>query len=181
MPGFFEEATPHVDPLLRKQRGPFRLRRGRRDRIDGPAASSAERPYRSQGAMNPWSILGVVLLVIGGVGVVLPLLPTTPFVLAAAGCFAKSSPRMHAWLLANRVFGPVIVNWEKKQCVSLKVKATALSMMIVAGGASILFFVPPGLPRLAGLALIAAGCVVVMRLKTCPGAESSGAAEEVQQ
>ena len=131
--------------------------------------------------MNPWSILGVVLLLIGGVGVVLPLLPTTPFVLAAAGCFAKSSPRMHAWLLANRVFGPMIVNWEKKKCVSPKVKITALSMMIVVGGASILFFVPPGLPRLVGLALIALGCVVVMRLKACPGAESSSDAQEIQQ
>lgn len=130
--------------------------------------------------MNPWSILGVVLLVIGGVGVVLPLLPTTPFVLAAAGCFAKSSPRMHAWLLANRVFGPMIVDWEKKQCVSLKVKVAALSMMIVAGGVSILFFVPPGLPRLAGLVLIAVGCVVVMRVKACPGAESPSDAEELE-
>ncbi len=64
--------------------------------------------------MSPWTILGVVFLMIGGIGVVLPLLPTTPFVLVAAGCFAKSSPRMHAWLLANRVFGPMIVDWEKE-------------------------------------------------------------------
>jgi hypothetical protein len=58
--------------------------------------------------MNPWSILGVFFLLIGGVGVVLPLLPTTPFVLVAAACFARSSPGMHAWLLGSRVFGPVI-------------------------------------------------------------------------
>ena len=124
--------------------------------------------------MNPWSILGVVFLLIGSAGVILPLLPTTPFVLIAAGCFAKSSPRMHAWLLANRVFGPMIVDWEKKKCISLKVKATAVTMMIGMGGTSILFFVPPGWPRLAGLGLMVVGCLVVLSLKTCPGKGSSG-------
>lgn len=121
--------------------------------------------------MNPWSVLGVVFLLIGGIGVVLPLLPTTPFVLVAAGCFAKSSPRMHAWLLANRVFGPMIADWEKKKCVSLKVKVMALSMMIVVGGASLIFYVSPGWPRLAGLGLIIIGCLVVLSLKVCPGAQ----------
>lgn len=110
-----------------------------------------------------------MFLLIGGVGVVLPLLPTTPFVLVAAACFAKSSPRMHAWLLANRVFGPVIMDWEKKKCISLKVKLSALTMMIVVGGASIVLFVPPGWPRLAGLGLIVLGCLVVLSLKACPG------------
>ncbi len=121
--------------------------------------------------MNPWSVLGVVFLLIGGIGVVLPLLPTTPFVLVAAGCFAKSSPRMHAWLLANRVFGPMIIDWEKKKCISLKVKLTALTMMIAVGGASILFFVAPGWLRLAGLGLIVLGSLVVLSLKVCPGAQ----------
>jgi len=121
--------------------------------------------------MNPWSILGVFFLLIGGVGVALPLLPTTPFVLVAAACFAKSSPGMHAWLLRSRVFGPVIGDWEKKKCISLKVKLSALTMMTVVGGTSILLFVPPGWPRLAGLGLIVLGCLVVLSLKVCPGAQ----------
>jgi len=121
--------------------------------------------------MNPWSILGVFFLLIGGAGVVLPLLPTTPFVLAAAACFAKSSPRMHAWLLGSRVFGPVIGDWEKKKCISLKVKLSALTMMTVVGGTSVLLFVPPGWPSLSGLGLIALGCLAVLSLKVCPGAQ----------
>ena len=118
--------------------------------------------------MNPWMIFGVLFLLIGAVGVALPLLPTTPFVLAAAACFARSSPRMHAWLLASRVFGPVVSNWENKKCIPLRAKLLALTMMTAVGGTSILFFVPPGWPRLAGLGLIALGCLVVLSLKTCP-------------
>jgi len=121
--------------------------------------------------LNPWSIIGVLLLLVGAVGVVLPLLPTTPFVLAAAACFAKSSPRMHAWLLASRVFGPVISNWESKKCIPLRAKLLALTMMTAVGGTSVLFFVPPGWPRLAGVGLIVLGCLVVLPLKVCPGTD----------
>lgn len=78
---------------------------------------------------------------------------------------------MHAWLLRSRVFGPVIRDWEKKKCISMKVKMTALTMMAVVGGTSIFLFVPPGWPRLAGLGMIALGCLVVLFLKACPGAQ----------
>ena len=121
--------------------------------------------------MNPWLILGVLFLLIGAVGVVLPLLPTTPFVLAAAACFAKSSPRMHTWLLGSHVFGPVISNWENKKCIPLRAKLLALTMMAAVGGTSVLFFVPPGWPRLAGVGLIVLGCLVVLPLKVCPGTD----------
>ena len=122
--------------------------------------------------MNPWTIFGVLSLVVAGVGVVLPLLPTTPFVLLAAGCFAKSSPRMHAWLLRNRTFGPMIAKWEEKRCVSRRVKATALASMAIVGGMSVYFFVPPGWPVMAALALIAVGCATVLLLRTCPAGEA---------
>ena len=121
--------------------------------------------------MNPWTLFGVLSLIVAGVGVVLPLLPTTPFVLLAAGCFARSSPRMHAWLLRNPTFGPMIVKWEQKKCVSFKVKITAIAMMAVVGGASVVFFVPSGGLTLAAIALIAVGCATVLSLKVCPPAE----------
>lgn len=119
--------------------------------------------------LKPWTLLGMLFLLLGAVGVVLPLLPTTPFVLLAAWCFARSSPRMHAWLLANPLFGPVLLDWERRQCVSLRVKVVALGMMLLVGGSSVLLFVPAGWPSWAALGLIALGCLVVLRLKTCPG------------
>ena len=109
-----------------------------------------------------------MFLLLGGIGVVLPLLPTTPFVILAAACFARSSPRMHGWLLHSELFGPMLRDWEANRCISYKVKWLALFMMAVVGGISIWFFVPAGWPRIAGLGLVGAGCLTVLSLKTCP-------------
>lgn len=76
-------------------------------------------------------VAGVISLVLAVAGVILPGLPTTPFVLLAAGCFAKSSPRMHAWLLANRWLGPMVRDWEANRSLPLKVKWLASTMMLV--------------------------------------------------
>ena len=118
--------------------------------------------------MYLWIALGLLFLLLGGIGVVLPLLPTTPFVILAAACFARSSPRMHRWLLRSELFGPMLRDWEENKCVSPRVKTLALLMMAVVGGISIVFFVPAGWPRLAGLGLLGLGCVTVLKLKTCP-------------
>jgi uncharacterized membrane protein YbaN (DUF454 family) len=90
--------------------------------------------------------LGLFFLLLGGIGVVLPLLPTTPFVLLAAACFARSSPRMHSWLLQSELFGPMLRDWDKNKCISRKVKWLAILMMTVVGGVSLLVFVPAGWP-----------------------------------
>lgn len=117
--------------------------------------------------MNPWTWLGVLFLVVGAAGAVLPLLPTTPFVLLAAGCFARSSPRMHAWLLRSELFGPVLRNWEQNRCMPRRARRISLLMMILVGGSSVAFFVPGLWLKLAGVALIATGCVVVLRIPVC--------------
>jgi uncharacterized membrane protein YbaN (DUF454 family) len=122
--------------------------------------------------LNIWSLFGLLSLLLGGVGVVLPLLPTTPFVLLAAACFARSSPRMHQWLLRNEVFGPILREWENSKCISLPTKCLSLSMMLLVGGASIWFFVPGGWPRYAGFLLIGIGCLTVLSIKTCPRGKS---------
>ena len=125
---------------------------------------------------NPWTLLGSFFVVLGAVGAVLPLLPTTPFILVAAWCFARSSPRMHRWLNESALFGPIVRNWEQNRCVPLRAKVTALVMMLGVGGSSILFAVPPGWPRWSGLGLIAIGSVVVLSLRTCQGCEGEDAA-----
>ncbi len=72
-----------------------------------------------------WAFCGVLALCFGAVGVILPLLPTVPFMLLAAFCFARSSPQLHAWLLQHRVFGPAIVDWQERGAISLRGKRAA--------------------------------------------------------
>jgi hypothetical protein len=68
----------------------------------------------------------VVSLLLGLVGAVLPLLPTTPFLLLAAFGFARSSPRLHGWLMAHRQFGPMIRNWEQYGAIDRRSKRVAV-------------------------------------------------------
>lgn len=98
-----------------------------------------------------WIVLGLLALGLGALGAVLPLLPTTPFILLAAFCFARSSPRLHDWLLSHRIFGPLIVNWEREGAISRRAKMTAVSMMVITPVITILF----GAPLWALLAQIA--------------------------
>ena len=119
--------------------------------------------------VSPWSVLGLVFVALGAVGAVLPLLPTTPFILLAAGCFARSSPRLHRWLLESELFGPTLRDWEQRRCMGRGVRRLALSMMALLGGTSVVFFVPPGWPQAAGVALIALGFYAVLAVRLCPG------------
>jgi hypothetical protein len=107
---------------------------------------------------------GVLALVAAAVGVVLPGLPTTPFVLLAAACFVRASPRAHAWLLASRVFGPMLAEWEQHRRIPRRIKILAVTMMIAMSALSVWLFA--GKPWLQGLvvAAAAAGCLVVGRL-----------------
>jgi len=77
-------------------------------------------------------IAGIFFVVLAFIGVFLPLLPTTPFLLVAAACFAKSSPRMHKMLIENKVFGPMIYHWQQSRCIPKRAKVLALSSMVVA-------------------------------------------------
>lgn len=74
-------------------------------------------------------VAGVLALVLAALGVLLPGLPTTPFVLLAAACFAKASPRLHTWLLAHRWMGPMVRDWEANRSLPLKAKCLAIGMM----------------------------------------------------
>jgi len=85
-----------------------------------------------------WITLGLAALALGTAGLVLPLLPTTPFMLLAAACFAKSSPRLHDWLISHRLFGPAIRDWRDYRSISPKAKRMALTAMTAALGLSLM-------------------------------------------
>lgn len=114
---------------------------------------------------------GWVCVVLGLAGVFLPLLPTTPFLILAAACFARSSPRFHAWLLANRTFGPLIHQWEKSRTIPRRTKLIAIAMMVVTLGASIVFFVKPVALKLG---LVVFGLALAIWLWRIPSPPPSG-------
>lgn len=70
--------------------------------------------------------LGIILVSVGAIGVVLPVLPTTPFILAAAICFGKSSKRAEKWVSKNRYFGSYIKNYKNKKGVPIDVKRNSI-------------------------------------------------------
>ncbi|MCB1856250.1 MAG: YbaN family protein [Pseudomonadales bacterium] len=111
--------------------------------------------------------LGFLFLALGLAGAVLPILPSTPFVLLAAWFFARSSPRWHAWLLASELFGPMIRNWENNRCLSCRTKVVALVSMLVAGGASVVLALEDNRLRIATGLLMLLGCSTILLLKTC--------------
>ncbi|MGI9435186.1 MAG: YbaN family protein [Geminicoccaceae bacterium] len=81
-----------------------------------------------------WLFLGLASLLLGFVGIFLPLLPTTPFLLLSAFCFARSSDRLHRWLLAHPIFGPMIENWRRYRAIarSAKIAATVACSAVLA-------------------------------------------------
>jgi uncharacterized membrane protein YbaN (DUF454 family) len=89
-----------------------------------------------------WAFVGVVCVAIGGIGVVLPLLPTTPFLLLAAFCFARSSPRLHDWLLSHPSFGPLITNWERYGSIDRRTKRIAVIVILLTAGITLVIGVP---------------------------------------
>ncbi len=110
-----------------------------------------------------WLLAGFASLALGIVGVVLPVLPTTPFVLLAAFCFARSSPRLHSWLAHHRVFGPMIENWARHGAIPRRAKRLALVMMAAAFGLSLWLRLPAYALGLQAAALIGAGAYVWTR------------------
>lgn len=121
--------------------------------------------------------LGLFFVGLGVVGVFLPLVPTTPFLLLASFFFVRSSPRLNAWLLRSRLFGPFLKDWQRYRGVRLNVKIAALTLLTVAVAASALLadLSWPWLVVLGVLGLT--GMIVVLRLpliRDVPGPPEGG-------
>ena len=86
--------------------------------------------------------LGTLFVLLGVAGAFLPVLPTTPFMLLAAGCYARASTRFYNWLLNNPAFGPTIIEWRRHRSLPWRVKLTAIVLMVATMGISVIFFVP---------------------------------------
>jgi len=91
-----------------------------------------------------FAALGTLFLLIGIIGVFLPVLPTTPFLLLATACYARSSRRFYNWLMNHPAFGPLIVEWRTYRSIPWKIKLVAVATMLLTFGSSILFFIHDG-------------------------------------
>ncbi len=86
-----------------------------------------------------YNFCGLSCLGLAFIGVFLPLLPTTPLVILSAFCFSKGSARLHGWLLAQPVFGPMLEDWQTHHVIRFKVKCVATTMIVVMIGYPVLF------------------------------------------
>lgn len=86
-------------------------------------------PLRQYLIRSLFWFLGLLFLLLGISGIVLPVVPTTPFILLTAACWAKASPRFHQWLYHHPYFGKMVQNWEEKRAVPFRAKILAFSMM----------------------------------------------------
>ncbi|HMM75469.1 MAG TPA: YbaN family protein [Gammaproteobacteria bacterium] len=110
-------------------------------------------------------LCGFTSVALGIAGIFLPLLPTTPFMLLAAACFARSSERFHAWLLAHPLLGSTVREWEEHRSVRRRTKWIAILTMAVTLAVSTVFFVPY---RPAQVALALFGLVLAVYLWRLP-------------
>ena len=106
-----------------------------------------------------WFAVGITALAMGGLGVLLPLLPTTPFVLLAAFAFAKSS----AWLLDHDVFGTLITDWRRYRAISLRAKIAGVASMAVVLVVSLLLSVPGPVVAVQAVILLVCALFIVSR------------------
>lgn len=88
-----------------------------------------------------WILGGILSLIIGILGIMLPLLPTTPFVLLAAALFAKSSTRLYNYLATNKYFGPMITSWQETRTIPPRAKIVSALLMSMSIIASIIYLV----------------------------------------
>jgi uncharacterized membrane protein YbaN (DUF454 family) len=105
-----------------------------------------------------WAILGLICVGLGLLGVILPLLPTVPFMLLAAFFFARSSECLHNWLLSHRNFGPAIVDWHERGAISQRVKRISTVAITAMFGLSLVMGFRPLILFIQALVL---SCVVL--------------------
>ncbi len=113
---------------------------------------------------------GTIFLGFGIIGIFLPILPTTPFLLLAAACYARSSERFYNWLLKNRVFGSYIDNYRKGKGIPIKAKIFTIALLWITILLSAIFFTDALWIRMV-LILIAVGVTIhILTIRNYKGA-----------
>jgi uncharacterized membrane protein YbaN (DUF454 family) len=132
--------------------------------MPGTPEPPVHRPSRSA-ARGVWLVLGLLFVALGLIGAVLPLVPTTIFLILAAGCFARSSPRLEAWLLDHPQFGPGLRAWRTERAISPCAKIAAVCGITLG---YLLFWLAAGPDLAVGLAVAAAMAACAAYVVTRP-------------
>ena len=110
-----------------------------------------------------WTLAGLASLGVGIVGIVLPLLPTTPLVLLSAFCFGKGSPRLQTWLADHARFGPMIADWRRNGAIAPRAKRLAVAAMAATLGLSLALGLAGWLIAVQALCLAGAATFILTR------------------
>ncbi|MDX2205870.1 MAG: YbaN family protein [Hyphomicrobiaceae bacterium] len=110
-----------------------------------------------------WMVVGLAATGFGMAGVVLPLVPTTPFLLLAVFAFARSSPRLHTWLVTHPRLGPMIESWRRHGAIGRRAKIAAMAMMVAALAGSWAAGVRTGVVLLQAAVLVAVAAFILSR------------------
>ena len=130
---------------------------------DGPRATGTPSVGRVAAMTWWWKAVGGMALAIAAIAIVVPLLPTTPFVLLAAGAFARGSPRVHAWLTSHSRWGPIIDAWRRDGAIPGAAKIAALVLMLGSAASGWLAGTAPAWLLVHGLVILAAGTWILTR------------------
>lgn len=147
---------------------------------DAPTAKDERPPVRPSAsplARGLWLVLGLTWVALAAIGVLLPGLPTTPFLILAAACFLRSSPKLHARVLANPTFGPSVRAWQETRTIPAATKWMALGTMACFVGIAVLWAIPAQWPwvRWGVLSAGVVGALYLLRLPTTPPGPSGPA------
>ena len=142
------------------------------DQIPAALRTEHSRPVRAI-----FLVLGTIFLCLAALGIVVPVLPTTPFVLLAAACYLRASTRLHDRLLRSRIFGPTIAAWQEHGAIPPRAKALAVAMVTATFVVSIVL-VADSLVVRAALAIT--GALLIAWLWSRPSWSPPAAADELR-
>ncbi len=111
-------------------------------------------------------ILGSLCVILAGLGVLLPGLPATPFLLLASFAFARSSKKMHDWLINNKVFGPILSDFLDRKGIRLHIKIISLAMMWGMMFFSVFYLIDNDIVKYIAAGGAVVGTFAVLRFKT---------------
>lgn len=130
----------------------------------GRAAQASAHAARSRLVRAVFAIVGTVFLGLGLLGLVIPVLPTTPFLLLAAACYARASERLYTWLLGQPAVGPIITEWRQSRALPPGVKTRAILVVAITFGVSLVLV--DGL--MLRIALVVTAAILVAFLARIP-------------